>query len=526
MEFKQAGRVPCIVDFKSGRDRIRALQQSAKWADEAAARQADTASVIDQSSESAALQSVADVSEATTSAADEVPGLATVDAEDREDMTHCEMSNASGSTGATDHSISTTYINGDEAEYTGKSNIIHGKKFHEVRFLEGHKSGQTVVTMRAPDGSGLPACAPTSSGIVTPQVPALQTMACNADQEAQDAARVCTTPPASQVPEQTGAVLNSETPQDQAPVLKSKNPQDQGPEFERVKPFNCDPAAMLDKGIKPEQLVGMGVNYTGNMASPDGQGAITEVIDTRGERLGSLRLVVLLEDGRRVMAERHYFTAELRPILQFNGKMHGAPYLAQLAATVATARAQASAAKEEAAQAHAAALVDLVAQYPQLQRADSTYAGGRLAAVNMRTLLKMAFPGQKFSITSSYNSTRVCWMDGPTDAEVDAVIGRFDIGASDPQSDYFYTVRTAWSDLFGGVQYLTTSRHTSDDLVSRALCELYPDSANRPAVQDYQKGTGVFDWFHDGDRVRRMMREQLAKMSTYQAPSVKTRVRA
>jgi hypothetical protein len=273
MEFKQAGRVPCIVEFESGRDRMRALQQSAKWADEAAARQADTASVIDQSSESAALQSVADVSEATTSAADEVPGLSTVDAEACEDVTHREMSNAGGSTGATGHSISTTYINGDEAEYTGKSSIIHGKKFHEVRFLEGHKSGQTVVTMRAPDGSGLPACAPTSSGIVTPQVPALQTMACNADQAARDAARVCTTPPASQAPEQTGAVLNSETPQDQAPVLKSKNPQDQVPEFDRVKPFNCDPAAMLDKGIKPEQLVGMGVNYTGNMASPDGEGA-------------------------------------------------------------------------------------------------------------------------------------------------------------------------------------------------------------------------------------------------------------
>jgi hypothetical protein len=98
-------------------------------------------------------------------------------------------------------------------------------------------------------------------------------MACTADQAARDAARVCTTPPASQAPEQTGAVLNSETPQDQAPVLKSKNPQDQVPEFDRVKPFNCDPAAMLDKGIKPEQLVGMGVNYTGNMASPDGEGA-------------------------------------------------------------------------------------------------------------------------------------------------------------------------------------------------------------------------------------------------------------
>ena len=313
---------------------------------------------------------------------------------------------------------------------------------------------------------------------------------------------------------------------DSAPVLKSETPQDQSPEFERVKPFNCDPVAMLDQGIKPDQLVGMGVNYTGNMANPDGEGAITSVSDTRGERMGGLRLMVLLEDGRQIIADPHYFTATLRPILQFNGKMHGAPYLAQLAATVATVRAQASAAKEEAAQAHARALVDLVSQYPQLQRAGTTYAGGKLAAVNMRTLLKMTFPGQKFSVTSDYNSARICWTDGPTDAEINAIIGRFDIGASDYQTDYFYTVRTAWSDLFGGVQYLTTSRHTSDDLVSRALGELYPESAGRPTVQDYQNGTGVFDYYSRGDAMRMRMREQLATMSTYQAPAPKTRARA
>jgi G3E family GTPase len=47
MKFKQTGRVPCIVEFESGRDRMRALQQSAKWADEAAARQADDAAAHD-----------------------------------------------------------------------------------------------------------------------------------------------------------------------------------------------------------------------------------------------------------------------------------------------------------------------------------------------------------------------------------------------------------------------------------------------------------------------------------------------
>ena len=171
-------------------------------------------------------------------------------------------------------------------------------------------------------------------------------------------------------------------------------------------------------------------------------------------------------------------------------------------------KADASASKEIAATAHAKALVDLAAQYPQLKRAETTYAGGKLAAVNMRVLLKEAFKGVKFSVTSDYNSVRVNWTDGPSDKQVNEVIGRFDIGASDSQSDYFYTVSTAFSQLFGGVQYLFTRREVSDSLVQVAIDRLYSDRSEKPTVTDYRKCTGIFDW-NSQDYENRRMREML-----------------
>lgn len=43
-----------------------------------------------------------------------------------------------------------TYWHGDKAEYTGKSERMHGGLFYEVRLLEGHLKGQTKWTQRAP----------------------------------------------------------------------------------------------------------------------------------------------------------------------------------------------------------------------------------------------------------------------------------------------------------------------------------------------------------------------------------------
>lgn len=270
--------------------------------------------------------------------------------------------------------------------------------------------------------------------------------------------------------------------------FKSKTAADSGPEpvasFERVKPFNLDPRALLASGIDAAQLVGLGVDYTGNMATPDGVGAITAATDTRGERMGALRLVVTLEDGRIVHADPHYFTAELRPILQFNSKMHGAPYLAQLAGAAALLKAGASSAKEQAEQAYADALARLAEEFPQLKRQDSRHSGGVQAAANMRVLLKQQFKGVKFGVTSDYNSVNVRWTDGPTDAAVNAIIGRFDIGQADYNTDYFYTTKTPFSELFGGCQYLNTHRKAGAEAVMEALVSLFGEDG--PTVDDYE----------------------------------------
>jgi hypothetical protein len=287
-------------------------------------------------------------------------------------------------------------------------------------------------------------------------------------------------------------------------------------EFERIKPFNMDPRKLLEHGVQAAQLIGLGVKYTGNMASPDGQGAITSVDDNRGDKCGSLSIICTLEDGRVIHATPFYFTAELRPICQFDGKMHGAPYLAELAMAATLAKSQRTSAEELKKQAHAQALIDLAAKYPQLKRADSTSYGGTFAAKNIRILLKEAFKGQKFSVTSDYSKVSVNWIDGPTDAQVTEVIGQFDIGHSDTQTDYFYTKDTAFSQLFGGVQYLSTSRETSDALIQQAINQLYQNDANRPTVNDWRKQEGIFSWNNDSKwNECRRMRDTLAGMSAY-----------
>ena len=137
----------------------------------------------------------------------------------------------------------------------------------------------------------------------------------------------------------------------------------------------------------------------------------------------------------------------------------------------------------------------------------------KLAAVNMRILLKAAFKGVKFSVTSERSSARVRWTDGPTVEQVAAIIGRFDIGASDTQSDYFYTVKTPFSQLFGGAQYLTINREDSPELIASALADLYPCEATRPSVADWQNARGAFDWRSEGEHARRAFRQHLASLT-------------
>jgi hypothetical protein len=191
-------------------------------------------------------------------------------------------------------------------------------------------------------------------------------------------------------------------------------------------------------------------------------------------------------------------------------------------------RAQATAAAETQAKARADEAARLAIEFAHLERRDNTHGGGVFAARNMRTELKRAFPGVKFSVKSDYNSVRVRWTDGPADAQVNEVIGRFDIGASDSQADYFYTVSTAFSQLFGGVQYLFTNRSTSQEFTARVLADWWQkrgESANHPepTTQEWINASGFFDW-GTGDH---WARESFSKhISSTAAPTPATPAKA
>jgi len=92
----------------------------------------------------------------------------------------------------------------------------------------------------------------------------------------------------------------------------------------------------------------------------------------------------------------------------------------------------------------------------------------------IRAALKSAFPGVKFSVTTSYasmtSSTRIQWTDGPTEPEVERVTGRFTSRGFDGMTD----CTTYHSQIVDGceVQYsgwVTTRREVSAALLNKAV---------------------------------------------------------
>jgi hypothetical protein len=275
------------------------------------------------------------------------------------------------------------------------------------------------------------------------------------------------------------------------------------PQFERAKAQAFSLSQTLAQGIDPQNLIGLGINYTGDAANPGGEGAIIE-IDASST---IARVKVQLEDGREWSTLAHSFNPAPGCRFALNWKMHGQPYLAQLAAAVASRKASKTAKAETQEQAFNDATEQLAAEYPYLNKVSR--GGGKEAAQNVRILLKREFKGVKFSVTSDYSSLNIKWTDGPTVAQVNHVVGRFDIGRSDTQSDYFYTEESPWSKLFGGVQYLWTSRTESPELVAAVLAEFLQGRALQATADDYIKCRGVFDWRTGDEYARRKFAEML-----------------
>lgn len=103
-------------------------------------------------------------------------------------------------------------------------------------------------------------------------------------------------------------------------------------------------------------------------------------------------------------------------------------------------------------------------KYPHLfARTDNgKTSNSALAAKNIKIELKRAFSGQKFSVTKRGNSINISWEDGPTQAEVNKITGKYEHGYFDPMNDLYEYQYSSWCDVFGSAKYVTENRTVSN----------------------------------------------------------------
>ena len=134
--------------------------------------------------------------------------------------------------------------------------------------------------------------------------------------------------------------------------------------------------------------------------------------------------------------------------------------------------------------------------YPHLVAVSETSNPLVTAAKNVRIELARAFPGVKFSVTTSRfaggDSLRVKWTDGPTVPQVDAISGRYQAGHFDGMEDlYTYRKDQSWPVAFGDAKYVQSTRDYSPALVQIAidyLWDRYRPEAPKITVEDYFEG--------------------------------------
>lgn len=120
------------------------------------------------------------------------------------------------------------------------------------------------------------------------------------------------------------------------------------------------------------------------------------------------------------------------------------------------------------------------------------------AAKNIRIELKAAFPKTTFSVKSRRfsggDSIDVCWTDGPTSDQVDAIINRYAAGSFDGMTDSYTYDHSAWTDAFGDAKYVHSSRKHSDAAIASCTRTVFARYSGNlvgmavPAVDDFKMG--------------------------------------
>ena len=96
------------------------------------------------------------------------------------------------------------------------------------------------------------------------------------------------------------------------------------------------------------------------------------------------------------------------------------------------------------------------------------YATAADSAKLVRADLKAAWPGMKFSVRSERSTVNVEWTDGPTTKQVEALLGKFEMGYFDGMDDsYKYTSTYMVDGVDYSVKYLFCWRNMSAEAEAR-----------------------------------------------------------
>lgn len=124
---------------------------------------------------------------------------------------------------------------------------------------------------------------------------------------------------------------------------------------------------------------------------------------------------------------------------------------------------------------------ELKKQYPHLTELQGSYDHVGCGK-NIRAELKKHFPTTKFSVRyesfSGGNAYRVSWDNGVTVPQVDEVVKKFGTRRFDGMTDSTYYESNEFNVLYGDVDWVTTSRHITQDGVKKAASILGVNEAN------------------------------------------------
>jgi hypothetical protein len=127
----------------------------------------------------------------------------------------------------------------------------------------------------------------------------------------------------------------------------------------------------------------------------------------------------------------------------------------------------------------------------------TTEAGN--AAKEIRQVLKMAFPGQKFEVSSKNysggNSINISYINGPTRKEVERYVKDFEYGQFDGMTD-MYNITNRNKNI-PQVKYLFVNRRMSAQLEKYLREELAGYYNNWDDLPEYEKNRLMYDMFNN-----------------------------